>query len=116
MKIDLKYIAENDAPKGIRLPKYIRRARGVAHLASICTQPKDEKHKCRGFDLGVAFFRNGETACILWRDYTLDEVKEIHTTDKYAKFVLRGEVWHGGQAQPVFARIVTTARAAKLAE
>ena len=116
MNINLKNCFENDAPKGIKLPKYIRRARGFSHLTSICTQPKDETHECRGFDLGIAFFRDGTFAAILWRDYTLAEVKEIHAADKYAKFVLRGEVWHNGQAQPVFARIVTTARAENLAK
>jgi hypothetical protein len=116
MKIKLKHILENDAPKGMKLPKYIRRARGFAHLASICTQPKDATHECRGFDLGIAFFRDGTFAAILWKDYTLDQVRAMHAVDKYAKFVLRGEVWNeAGGPVPVFAKIVTTERAETLA-
>ena len=114
MNINLKNCFENDAPKGIKLPKYIRRARGFSHLASICTQPKDDAHECRGFDLGIAFFRDGTFAAILWHDYTLTEVQAMHNVNPYAQFVLRGRIWRNGKSELAFARIVKTERAANL--
>lgn len=116
MNITLKHVFENDAPKGMRLPRYIRRARGFAHLASICTQPKDATHDCRGFDLGVAFFRDGTFATILWKDLTLAQVEAMHAGNPHAKFVLRGSVWRETGSIPVYAKIVTTARADVLAD
>ena len=108
MNIRLKHVQEVETTAA-KFPRYIRKARGFAHLASICTGER------QGFDLGVAFFRNGETAAIMWADLDFETVKKIHAVDKYAQFVYRGEVYHHGQHVPAFNQIITCGRASKLA-
>jgi len=89
MKLTVNALRTEDS-RQISLPRYVRKAIARAHLSSIVLQKGDVDFPPRGFDIGIAFFRGGDFAAILWRTFTLEQVKKIHAENARARFIYHG--------------------------